>query len=169
MHNDYTREVPPKIEFFDDRIEITSYGGLPDGLSEEDFFNGVSMPRNKEIMRIFKDLELVEHLGSGVPRILQSYGRECFRFLDNFIRMSFSVTEQVTEQVKELIKVLDKEMDRQEIQDKLGLSHRENFRANYLKPSLEQEFVEMTIPDKPNSRLQKYRLTIFGKQLKEKL
>ena len=67
VHNDYTREVPPKFEFFDDRFEITSYGTLPEGLSEEDFFEGVSMPRNKEIMRIFRDLELVEHLGSGVP------------------------------------------------------------------------------------------------------
>ena len=60
-------------------------------------------------------------------------------------------------------------MDRQEIQAKLGLSHRENFRSNYLKLALEQEFIEMTIPDKPNSSLQKYRLTVLGKQLKVKL
>jgi hypothetical protein len=65
--------------------------------------------------------------------------------------------------------VLDIEMDRQEIQDKLRLAHRENFRANYLKPALEQGFVEMTIPDKPNSSLQKYRLTILGTQLKKRL
>src|SRR5690554_772143 len=49
-------------------------------------------------MRIFKDMELVEQLGSGIPRVLQTYGRECFRFSDNYIRMSFP-TEQVTEQV----------------------------------------------------------------------
>jgi DNA-binding transcriptional regulator LsrR (DeoR family) len=79
------------------------------------------------------------------------------------------VTEQVTEQVKDLVKILEKEMDRQEIQHKLGLSHRENFRSNYLKPALEQGFIEMTIPDKPNSSLQKYRLTILGKQLKRKI
>lgn len=35
VHNDYTTEVPPKFEFFDDRIEITSTGGLPNGLSQE--------------------------------------------------------------------------------------------------------------------------------------
>lgn len=173
VHNDYTREVPPKIEFFDDRIKITSYGGLPEDLSEEDFFEGVSMPRNKEVMRIFKDLELVEQLGSGVPRILQSYGKECFRFLDNFIRMTFPssqvVTPQVTPQVGELVKVLDKEMNRQEMQDKLNLSDREHFRLNHLKPALDLELVEMTIPDKPNSSLQKYRLTVLGKQLRSKL
>jgi ATP-dependent DNA helicase RecG len=55
-------------------------------------------------MRIFKDMELVEQLGSGIPRILQFYGRECFKFSDNFIRMSFPVeetTENVTEYVTE--------------------------------------------------------------------
>ena len=83
--------------------------------------------------------------------------------------MTFPASEQVTDQFTELIKVLDKEMDRQEIQNKLSLSHRENFRSNYLKPALEQGFIEMTIPDKANSSLQKYRLTILGKQLKGKL
>lgn len=89
VHNDYTTEVPPKFEIFDDRIEITSTGGLPGGLSQAEFFEGFSVPRNKEIMRIFKDVGLVEQLGSGVPRILESYGKECFHFSDNFLRMSF--------------------------------------------------------------------------------
>ena len=94
-------------------------------------------------MRIFRDLDLVEHLGSGVPRILRSYGKECFKFTENFLRMTFPATEQVTE----LIRILDKDMDRQEIQNRLGLSHRENFRSNYLKPALELGLIEMTIPD----------------------
>jgi predicted HTH transcriptional regulator len=165
VHNDYTSEVPPKFEFFDDRIEITSFGSLPQGMTEKEFFEGYSVPRNKELMRVFRDLDLVEHLGSGVPRILRSYGKECFKFTENFLRMIF----QATEQVKELVKALEKEMNRQEIQDRLGLAHRENFRTNYLKPALEQGFVEMTIPEKPNSSLQKYRLTILGKQLRNKL
>lgn len=89
VHNDYTREVPPKFEIFVDRIEITSYGSLIDGLDKKDFFAGVSIPRNRELMRVYRDLELVEQLGSGIPRILQSYGRECFVFLTNFTRMVF--------------------------------------------------------------------------------
>ena len=140
-------------------------------MTESEFFEGYSFPRNKELMRVFRDLDLVEHLGSGVPRILRSYGKECFKFTENFLRMTFpaseQVTAQVTAQVTELVKILDKEMDREDIQNKLGLYHRENFRLNYLKPALEQGFIEMTIPDKPNSSLQKYRLTILGKQLKE--
>ena len=41
--------------------------------------------------------------------------------------------------------------------EKLGLSHRPTFRKNYLLPAMKQGLVEMTIPDKPNSRNQKYR------------
>jgi ATP-dependent DNA helicase RecG len=89
VHNDYSNEVPPKFEIFSDRIEITSAGSLPDAMSQEEFFEGFSMPRNQEMMRIFKDLELVEHLGSGIPRILEFYPKECFRFTENFLRMTF--------------------------------------------------------------------------------
>ena len=88
VHNDYTREVPPKIELFANRLEITSYGRLPEGLSRDDFFSGVSVPRNKELMRVFRDLELVESLGSGMTYIMKKYGRDNFQFLDNFIRIS---------------------------------------------------------------------------------
>lgn len=89
VHSDYTLEVPPKFEIFADRIEITSAGSLPDGLSRKEFFEGYSVPRNKELMRVFKDLQLVEQLGSGIPRILESYNKRCFKFSDNFLRMVF--------------------------------------------------------------------------------
>lgn len=84
VHNDYTKEVAPKFEIFDDRLEITSYGSLPDGLSKSEFFEGYSIIRNKELMRIFKDLDLVEQLGSGIPRILQAYSKDSFDFLKTF-------------------------------------------------------------------------------------
>ena len=45
-----------------------------------------------------------------------------------------------------------------EIMNRLGLSHRPTFRQNYLNPALSHGVIEMTIPDKPNSRNQKYRL-----------
>ena len=40
VHNDYTRELTNKFEIFEDRIEITSAGSLPEGLSESEFFEG---------------------------------------------------------------------------------------------------------------------------------
>ena len=175
VHNDFTGEVPPKFEIFPDRIEITSAGGLPEGLSQEEFFRGFSVPRNQELMRIFKDLGMVEQLGSGVPRILESYGRECFAFSDHFLRMSFPVNEtipphvtpHVTPQVKKLILAVEGEMTRQELQDILELSDRMHFLNNYLKPAFESGAIEMTIPDKPKSRNQRYRLTEIGEKLKE--
>jgi len=69
IHNDYSYGATPKVELFSDRLEITSVGELPSGLREQDFFSGVSVPRSKELMRVFKDLDFVEALGSGVPRI----------------------------------------------------------------------------------------------------
>ena len=55
------------------------------------------------------------------------------------------------------------EMTREQLQKELHLSSQENFRKLYLLPALQNGLVEMTIPDKPNSRLQKYRLTAKGK------
>ena len=118
VHNDYTHEIAPKFEIFTDRIEITSTGALPEGLSESEFFEGFSVPRNKELMRIYKDIDLVEQLGSGIPRILETYGKDCFYFSDNFLRMVFPSAEPVylSEEeelvdglVKDLVKDLVKE------------------------------------------------------------
>jgi hypothetical protein len=80
------------------------------------------------------------------------------------------VTEQVTEQVTKLIQALSNNTwSTSEMIESLGLKHRPTFLYDYLKPALEQGFIEMTIPDKPNSNLQKYRLTILGKQLRDKI
>jgi len=78
------------------------------------------------------------------------------------------VTEQVTEQVKNLLKALNKEMDRKELQEKLKLSHRENFRAKHLQPAIEQGFVSMKFPESPNHPKQMYSLTQKGKEVIKK-
>ena len=49
------------------------------------------------------------------------------------------------------------ELSASQLMEQLGLSHRPTFRKNYLYPALEQGLIEMTIPDKPNSKNQKYR------------
>ena len=56
-------------------------------------------------------------------------------------------------------------MSRLEIQAALNLRHEDHFRAAYLVPALEAGLIEMTIPDKPRSSKQKYRLTDKGKAL----
>ncbi|RYF48389.1 MAG: hypothetical protein EOO27_35535 [Comamonadaceae bacterium] len=53
-------------------------------------------------------------------------------------------------------------MSRAALQDALGLKHAEHFRRAYLMPAMVQGWVEMTMPDKPNSRSQRYRVTASG-------
>ena len=55
-----------------------------------------------------------------------------------------------------------------ELRQILGVKHRPTFRDNYLHPALQQGFIEMTCPDKPNSRLQKYRLTAKSRKTKKR-
>lgn len=68
---------------------ITSASSLSFEISKEDFFSGMLNPRNSEIMRLFKDLDMVEQLGSGVSKILRAYSKESFIFTQNFTRMFF--------------------------------------------------------------------------------
>jgi len=89
VHNDYTHELTPVFEIYDDRLEITSAGGLSVIKNKKHFFNGYSNPVNRQIMRIYKDLEMVEHLGSGMNRILSVYKKENFLLEDIFLRVTF--------------------------------------------------------------------------------
>lgn len=93
-------------------------------------------------------------------------------FIEFMLRMIFAavssaapqVAPQVTPQVERLLAVLAGEMTREELQSALRLQDRKSFRERYLKPALAEGMIEMAIPGKPNSRLQKYRLTDQGRQ-----
>ena len=178
VHSDYTLTTTPIIELYSDRIEITSGGGLPQGLSQEEFLEGVTAPRNKELIRVFKDVDLIENIGSGVLRILDAYDKSCFKFMDHFLRVTFKYrenpfkydTEQVkpnklTEQVKPnkkedkinlILEFCKDPKSLKEIMEYIGLKHRPTFMYDYLNPLLEEGKLQMTIPDKPKSRNQKY-------------
>ena len=93
VHNDYSYGNSPIIELYSDRVEITSAGGLPQELSQEEFLEGVTAPRNKELIRVFKDVDLIENIGSGVLRILDAYDKSCFKFMEHFLRVSFKFKE----------------------------------------------------------------------------
>jgi hypothetical protein len=67
--------------------------------------------------------------------------------------------------VIQLVLALTETMDRAGLQAALAMKDRKSFRELYLKPALVAGYVALTIPDKPNSRLQQYRLTAKGKSL----
>jgi Fic family protein len=76
-----------------------------------------------------------------------------------------AVTPHVTPEVRKMLPLLKGEMTRTEIQQKLGLKDEKHFREAYLQKAMAAGLIEMTLPDKPNSRLQKYRITPNGTQL----
>jgi ATP-dependent DNA helicase RecG len=78
--------------------------------------------------------------------------------------VTMEVATEVNTEVKAVLNVLDGTMTRQELQEKLGLKNAEHFRKHYLVPALAGGFVAMTIPDKPQSRMQRYRLTHLGRR-----
>lgn len=78
------------------------------------------------------------------------------------------VTPQVTPQVLTLLREATGEMARQELMDALGLKDRKHFGDAYLQPALEAGLLEMTIPDKPQSSKQRYRLTEQGRAVLKK-
>ena len=64
-----------------------------------------------------------------------------------------------------LLRLIDLgELSAQEIRNGLGLSHRVYVRETYIAPALHLGYIEYTIPEKPRSRLQKYRLTAKGRE-----
>ena len=178
VHSDYTLTTTPIIELYSDRIEITSGGGLPQGLSQEEFLEGVTAPRNKELIRVFKDVDLIENIGSGVLRILDAYDKSCFKFMDHFLRVTFKYREnpfkyddtakvessklgskkssKLAVSEKQILELCKTAKSLKEIAQHFGYKDVYKFKNNYINSLLEQNKLQMTIPDKPKSRNQKY-------------
>lgn len=72
-------------------------------------------------------------------------------------------TEHVTGEVARLLRALDGELCRVELQERVGIRHEDHFRDAYLVPALQAGLVEMTVPDRPRSSTQRYRLTAAGR------
>ena len=77
--------------------------------------------------------------------------------------MTEQVTPEVPPEVMKLLKVLNGEMRRGEIMAALGLKDEKHFREHYQQAGMATGLIEMTIPDKPNSSKQRYRLTKLGR------
>lgn len=99
VHNDWTI-TEPQISMFDNRLEILSHGGLPNGMTKKQFFEGISKPRNATLMRIFLNMGLTEHTGHGIPTIVKKYGEEVFEIEDNYIRCTIPLDNKVLDKIK---------------------------------------------------------------------
>ena len=91
-HRNLLDESCIQVAVYDERLEVTSPGGLYNGLTYEEVMNGHSKIRNKGIANIFSQMGLVEAWGSGIKRILnaaEEYGLSKPRFqeFDNMFRV----------------------------------------------------------------------------------
>lgn len=112
VHNDYSDLMSPAFYIFSDRLEIVSYGGLIDGMSKEELISGSSRPRNREVMRIFKDVELVEQLGTGMNRMMKAYTPDIFTISPNFFHTIFKYRTLEDENVPNIGEINDKPAQR---------------------------------------------------------
>ena len=153
----------------------------------------ISVIRNKKIADMFKEAGLIEKYGAGIHRVLtgfQSYGLPAPRFEEfsggfrvtvykqgsraAIPEVAGEVTGEVADQVatksgpsRDQIEIMAKLFSEQgilELMGILGRANRTKFRDQVLTPLIELGLVEMTIPDKPRSSRQKYRLTEKGRQ-----
>ena len=189
IHRDYIvlgSEI--HIDMFDDRVEITSPGGMFGGgsIQEYDIYSIHSMRRNPVIADLFHRMKYMERRGSGLRKIVSEteklpgyadkYKPEFFSTSNDFRVILKNVNyclsqnnlvsdqdyDQVTDQVNSqyiLRTVLDycmTEKSKQEICSYIGYRNLTYFTRKYLNPLLASGQLQMTIPDKPKSRNQKY-------------
>lgn len=107
-----------RVSMFDDRIEVVSPGGLPAGITTEEYLSGkLSILRNRNLANVFYRLGFVEIFGTGVTRIKQLYAESLikpdFEVSENAIKIVlplFETNVDLTEDEKVIYKFLSKTM-----------------------------------------------------------
>ena len=177
MHRDYQSNMPIRIYQFSNRIEILNAGGLY-GEARPENFPTINDYRNPVIAEAMRGMKYVNMFNRGIQRVknmLAENGNPEPYFdvskitaFEVTIRPSWSLNlvsdgEKVTksatkstEMMNEVIAFCQQPRSLTEIMKHLQLKHRNNTKSRYVDPLIEGGFIEMTIPDKPNSRNQKY-------------
>ena len=191
-HRDYGDNADIQIKVFDDHIRIWNPGFLPYGVTIEDLYRRThtSKPRNRLIAQTFYDLEIIERYGSGIQRMLDacvvaglpkptledSMGGFMITFRKAANTAGTKASHLPASEMelaagtksglsRDQVKILHKcrtDCAISELMTLAGRANRTKFRDQVMKPLLVAGLMEMTVPDKPNSRLQKYRLTAKG-------
>ena len=189
IHRDYiVLDSEVHIDMFDDRVEITSPGGMFGGgsIQEYDIYSIRSMRRNPVIADLFHRMKYMERRGSGLRKIVseteklpgytETYKPEFsstatdFRVILKNVNYQLSQKNLISDQVSNQVSDQDKSQDtlhavldfcmteksKQEICSFIGYRNLTYFTRKYLNPLLKSGQIKMTIPDKPNSRKQKY-------------
>ncbi|MCL2882540.1 MAG: putative DNA binding domain-containing protein [Coriobacteriia bacterium] len=179
----YEKGARTMVEVFDDRVDITNPGGIINGINEGNF-GEISISRNPVVVSLFARIGYIEQAGTGIKRMRNAakelgvaepeFGLDGYFFTVTFKRTPLDTapnlgtdlrsastqdSTQVDTQDKRLASLLEYSSiprTREELQRHYGVATREYFRREVLKPLLESGQLRMTIPDKPNSRNQRY-------------
>lgn len=162
VHRTWDVNAQIKVSMFDDRIEIISPGGLPDGLSKEEYLAGqISILRNPIIAGVFFRLGLIEQFGTGVQRILKEYSHSIiqpqFLIYDNSITIKLPVVQEslqdLTGDEQKVYSVLkDKELSTSEIVQMTGFGRTKTL--NVIKKLIDDGYATKI----GNGRSTKYRV-----------
>ena len=190
-HRDYRSTANVQVCLYHDRLEVVSPGGLPAGMTEAEL--GVkSVPRNPLLFGMLHRMDAVEHIGSGIRRIRDlcrewSVPAPVIDVSEHWVTVTFrrpalgdggsdaTVERPSRDQVgtksgpsRDQVKILRKSLSARPMTDLMavmGRTNRTKFRNQVLRPLLEAGWIEMTVPDKPRSRNQRYRTTAAGKEV----
>ena len=118
IHRVWDVDLQIRVSMFDDRIEVVSPGGLPSGITEDEYLSGkLSVLRNRNLANVFYRLGFVEIFGTGITRIKQIYSeasvKPSFEVSENAIQIVLPIYEEnanLTEDEKVVYKFLSKNM-----------------------------------------------------------
>ena len=178
MHRDYQSNMPIRLYQYEDRIEILNAGGLY-GEARPENFPTVNDYRNPIVAEAMRGLKYVNMFNRGIQRVknllnengnpLPIFNVDKVTAFEVIIKPSLSLNlvtsdEKVTKSVTKLNDTLNSIIDfcisprsMTEIMEFMGYKHRYNIKHRYIDPLIEGGFLVMTIPEKPNSRSQKYQ------------
>lgn len=88
VHNKWIDGNSPMITVYSNRVEILSRGTLDPRQTMEGFYMGESIPVNQKLSDIFLQLHISERSGRGVPKIIDTYGKDVFDFRENSIAVN---------------------------------------------------------------------------------
>jgi len=191
-HRSYEIREPVEVRILPDRIAISSFPGPDRSILKKDIAEYRFLSRryrNRRVGEFLKELEMTEGRGTGIPKMLRAIEHNkspkpifhtdeerTYFMVELSIHPIFKrkiptpqVAPQVTPQVQSLLESLLGDMTRTEIMESTGLKDRMHFSREYLQPALAAGLIQMTIPDKPTSSRQKYRLTEKGQIVLDEL
>ena len=189
FHKSYKEPEPVEIRIYVDSIQIINYPGLEQWIDIEKFVTGkvkARKYRNRRIGEMFKDIELSEKQGTGIPKILRelkkngspepefdmdaarTYLNTIIHIRDGFyndfkekddeeiLKHSSGIINMSIKEYTRLREYLEQPRTRKELQECCNYGSRDYFRTKVLNPLIEAGIVDLTLPEKPHSPKQRY-------------